>query len=134
MEVEQKEEIQLIKKTRMINLKITGGVMNEQHEQVIQQWFQLESQMNNDDQHIHSILKKKNELESFVYELRQNVGGIYLEYCDEQQRQAIQHMCDQEEDWLYGEGEDTTKSAYQQKLDKLVSQAKPIQNRYYEFT
>lgn len=42
-------------------------------------------------------------------------------------------MCDQDEDWLYGEGEDTTKSAYQQKLDKLQSQARPIYNRYTEY-
>ena len=89
--------------------------------------------MNNDDQHIHSILQKKNELESFVYELRQNVTTIYQEYCDDKQKRDIQAMCDQDEDWLYGEGEDTTKSAYQQKLDKLQSQARPIYNRYTEY-
>lgn len=57
-----------------------------------------------------------------------------MEYCDEQARTTIQKMCDEGEDWLYGDGEDTTKSAYQEKLDQLIKHAKPIQARYTQFT
>ena len=128
MEVE--EEVTQVKKTRVIPLKTEGGVANEQSPQTIQQWFEEEARMSNSDKQIHEILRKKNELESLVYELRQNVSGSHEQYLDDTLRQTIQSQCDQDEDWLYGEGEDTTKSAYQTKLDHLVKLSKPVYQRY----
>lgn len=75
--------------------------------------------MCNNDKQIHDILKKKNQLESLVYELRENVSGSHQDYLDDTLRQTIQTQCDQDEDWLYGDGEDASKSAYQAKLDHL---------------
>lgn len=89
--------------------------------------------MNNHDILIQSILHKKNELESLVYESRQNVVGVYSEYCEEKQKSVIQVLSEQFEDWLYSEGQDATKSAYQDKLDTMLSHTRPIQNRYNEY-
>lgn len=89
--------------------------------------------MCNSDRQIHEILRKKNELESLVYELRQNVSGSHEAFLDDSLRQTIQSQCDQDEDWLYGDGEDTTKSAYQAKLDHLQKLARPVYQRFQEF-
>jgi hypothetical protein len=50
--------------------------------------------MNNTDKQIHDILRKKNELESTVYELRQNVSGSHFAYVDDSTRGVIQAQCD----------------------------------------
>lgn len=89
--------------------------------------------MTNNDKQVEEILKKKNELESYVYSLRNNIMTIYEPYSDQQTYEKILILCDENEDWLYGEGQAANKSAFQTKLDEMLKYGQPIEKRYKEF-
>ena len=90
--------------------------------------------MANNDRQIQEILRKKNELESYVYDIRNKITSTYEEYCDKETQQIILKLSNENEEWLYGEGQTANKSAFQSKLDEMQKYGQPIEKRYKEFT
>lgn len=68
---------------------------------------------------------RKNAVESYVYSIRSRIGEDLLEFTTENERSAISKLADETENWLYGEGEDVTKSVYQAKLEDLQKLGEP---------
>ncbi|MCJ1479147.1 adenyl-nucleotide exchange factor sse1 [Lambiella insularis] len=75
---------------------------------------------------------KKNELESYIYELRGKIDDQYSEYANEEEKQKLKAKLEQSEDWLYDEGDDATKAVYVAKMDEIRFIAGPIVSRYLE--
>lgn len=46
----------------------------------------------------------------------------------------ILKLSNENEEWLYGEGQTANKSAFQTKLDEMLKYGQPIEKRYKEFT
>jgi len=94
-----------------------------------------ELQMAQQDRVIEETANKRNELESFVYDFRNQLGDKYSEFVLSSDRSAIEDTLNEYEDWLYSdEGFDSTKSVYQGKLDELRKLSNPIESRYQEST
>ncbi|KAB2572513.1 putative heat shock protein hsp88 protein [Lasiodiplodia theobromae] len=72
----------------------------------------------------------KNELEGFIYELRGKLDEQYADLASEQEKEKIKAKLEATEDWLYEEGEDTTKAVYVSKIEEIRALAGPVIQRY----
>lgn len=91
---------------------------------------------------------KKNELESFIYELRGKIDEQYADFSSDEEKSKIKEKLEQSEvcilisaveisvtdsviqNWLYDEGEDATKAVYVAKIEEIRFVAGPIIQRY----
>ncbi|KAI9762039.1 MAG: Heat shock protein hsp88 [Chaenotheca gracillima] len=73
---------------------------------------------------------KKNELESFIYDLRAKIDEQYADFASDDEKTKLKQKLEQSEDWLYEEGEDTTKGVYVAKIDEIRFVAGPIVQRF----
>lgn len=122
------------KRFRKVDLKVVaevGGLSVADVNAATEQ----ELKMAHQDRIIEETFNKRNELESFVYEMRNQVGDKLVEFITESERSAIEDKLNEAEDWLYSdEGFDSTKSVYQAKLDELRKTTSPIEFRLSEST
>ncbi|KAL8976688.1 MAG: hypothetical protein Q9205_007361 [Flavoplaca limonia] len=91
-----------------------------------------ESQMFMEDKLVADTEDKKNELESYIYELRGKIDDQYSEFASEDEKAKLKEKLEQSEDWLYDEGEDATRSVYVAKMDEIRFVAGPIVGRYQD--
>ncbi|KAJ9666812.1 adenyl-nucleotide exchange factor sse1 [Coniosporium apollinis] len=89
-----------------------------------------ENQMIMEDKLVADTEHVKNELESFIYELRSKIEGVYAEFANEDEKAKLSEKLQTIEDWLYDEGEDATKAVYTSKIEEIRSVAGPIIQRY----
>ncbi|KAK8217381.1 adenyl-nucleotide exchange factor sse1 [Zalaria obscura] len=75
---------------------------------------------------------KKNELESYIYELRGKIEEQYAEFANEDEKAKLREKLEQSEDWLYEDGEDATKAVYVAKIEEIRAVAGPIVQRYLD--
>ncbi|KAJ6109487.1 hypothetical protein N7486_001722 [Penicillium sp. IBT 16267x] len=91
-----------------------------------------ENAMYMEDKLVAETDEKKNELEASIYELRDKIDGVYAEFASEEEKEKLKSKLMATEDWLYEEGDDTTKSVYVAKMDDIRFIAGPIIQRYKE--
>ncbi|EAL90593.1 Heat shock protein hsp88 [Aspergillus fumigatus] len=131
-EGEQPKKTRKVKKqVRKGDLPISTGT-NSVDQTVKETWIERENAMYMEDKLIAETDEKKNELESTIYELRDKIDGVYAEFASEEEKDKLRAKLTDMEDWLYEEGEDTTKSVYVAKLDEIRFIAGPIVQRYKE--
>ncbi|KAL9634736.1 MAG: hypothetical protein Q9164_003912 [Protoblastenia rupestris] len=75
---------------------------------------------------------KKNELESYIYELRSKIDDQYADFASDEEKTKLKEKLEQAEDWLYDEGEDATRGVYVAKMDEIRFVAGPIVGRYQD--
>jgi len=61
----------------------------------------------------------KNAFEEYVYDLRGKLDYELADFVEEPIRQSLQDYLRESEDWLYSEGEELSKSVYQDRLTDL---------------
>lgn len=91
-----------------------------------------ESAMVMEDKLVADTEEKKNELEAYIYDLRAKLDEQYAEFASEQDKDTIKAKLEATEDWLYDEGDDTTKGVYVAKIDEIRAMAGPIVQRHFE--
>lgn len=89
-----------------------------------------EAAMFMEDKLVADTADKKNELESFIYDLRDKMYGIYSGFASDDEKAKISAKLEASEDWLYEEGEDTTKAVYISKIEEIRAIAGPVIQRY----
>jgi heat shock protein 4 len=89
-----------------------------------------ENQMIMEDKLVADTEHQKNELESFIYELKEKIHGVYSDFASEDEKSKLQDKLEAIENWLYDEGEDATKAVYVSKIEEIRSVAGPIIQRY----
>lgn len=94
------------------------------------QMTERENQMIMEDKLVADTEHQKNELESFIYELKEKIHGVYSDFASEDEKSKLQAKLEVIEDWLYDEGEDATKAVYISKIEEIRSVAGPIIQRY----
>lgn len=94
------------------------------------QMTERENQMIMEDKLVADTEHQKNELESFIYELKEKIHGVYSDFASEDEKSKLQAKLEAIEDWLYDEGEDATKAVYVSKIEEIRSVAGPIIQRY----
>ena len=91
-----------------------------------------ENTMFMEDKLVADTEDKKNELESFIYEMRGKIDDQYSEFASDEEKAKLKEKLEQSEDWLYDEGEDATKNVYIAKIDEIKFVAGPIVGRYQD--
>ncbi|KAG0364092.1 heat shock protein 70 family [Gamsiella multidivaricata] len=75
----------------------------------------------------------KNTLEEYIYDTRSKVnGGVYASYINPSDKDKFLEDLNNAENWLYDEGDETTKSVYTAKLAELQVVGNPVIHRYRE--
>jgi len=96
---------------------------------------QEEAQLQQADRIILETGEKRNELESFIYAMRDEIIGELREYVSDADKATFENALNEAEDWLYnGDGYETTKSKYVEKLGNLQDLSAPITERKFEAT
>lgn len=121
------------KKTKTTKLNVDISFATGFNEGQLAQLFEQECQMSNQDRVVQETSEKKNELESYIYDMRGKLDDKYLSFVHPQQKQALLAELQKAEDWIYGEGAKTTKSVYAQHLEALKKLGDPITNRFREY-
>ncbi|KAF9573543.1 adenyl-nucleotide exchange factor sse1 [Mortierella alpina] len=100
---------------------------------IINELKEKEMEMVASDKLVVDTEMAKNTLEEYIYDTRSKVnGGAYKDFVDPANKdQFIQDLNDAE-NWLYDEGDETTKSVYNAKLSELHVVGNPIIHRYRE--
>lgn len=92
-----------------------------------------EAQMANQDRVLRETADKRNELESYVYTMRDKLVGNLRPYVEGKEADTFTARLTAAEDWLYSdEGFDSSKSVYTAKLKELTDLGNPVENRLYE--
>jgi len=93
---------------------------------------EAESAMIMEDKLVADTEEKKNELETYIYEMRNKIDDQYSEFASEEEKTKLKAKLEASEDWLYDEGEDATKAVYVAKMDEIRAVAGPIVQRYFD--
>ncbi|KKA27073.1 hypothetical protein TD95_001146 [Thielaviopsis punctulata] len=91
-----------------------------------------EAAMAAEDKLVADTEEKKNELETYIYDLRGKLDDQLADLASEEEKDNMRAKLTAAEDWLYEEGEDTTKSVYIAKYEELRMMAGPVLGRYFE--
>ncbi|TGO24564.1 hypothetical protein BPAE_0100g00320 [Botrytis paeoniae] len=91
-----------------------------------------ENTMNMEDKLVADTEEKKNELETYIYEMRSKIDDQYAEFASDEEKEKLKAKLEASEDWLYDEGEDASKAVYVSKMDDIRMVAGPIAQRYFD--
>ena len=94
--------------------------------------LELEASMAYEDQLIVATADKRNELEAYIYSMRDKLDGALRAYSTDAERSGFQAKLNDDEEWLYGDGSEGKKSDYQARIDALKAVGNPIENRLAE--
>jgi len=116
------------KQVRKADLPVVGGTTSIDAS-LKEAYKEREAEMTVADKLIADTEDRKNALEEYIYDVRGKLDDVYAEYASEEEKAKFRAMLDAAEEWLYDEGEDTTKNAYIAKMEELLSVGGPIRQR-----
>lgn len=119
------------KQVRKGDLQISAGTASLD-ESTKEAATEAEGSMIMEDKLVADTEDKKNELETFIYDMRNKIDDQYAEFASDKEKEELKAKLEQSEDWLYEEGEDTTKAVYIAKMDEIRAVAGPIIQRYFD--
>jgi len=105
---------------------------NSLEETLKQAASEAENTMIMEDKLVADTEEKKNELETYIYDMRNKIDDQYSEFASEDEKTKLKAKLETSEDWLYDEGEDATKAVYIAKMDEIRAVAGPIVQRYFD--
>ncbi|KAI4865667.1 heat shock protein Hsp88 [Hypoxylon rubiginosum] len=91
-----------------------------------------EAAMLMEDKLVADTEEKKNELETYIYDMRNKLDDQYADFASEEEKEKLRTKLTESEDWLYEDGEDATKAVYIAKMDEIRGMAGPITQRYFD--
>uniref|UniRef100_A0A3B4BX79 Heat shock protein 4b n=1 Tax=Pygocentrus nattereri TaxID=42514 RepID=A0A3B4BX79_PYGNA len=74
----------------------------------------------------------KNNVEEYVYDMRDKLHGMFEKFITESDRDTFSLKLEDTENWLYEDGEDQPKQVYIDRLTELKKLGQPVQDRYTE--
>jgi len=94
--------------------------------------IELEAKMAHADKILTETANKRNDLESYIYAMRDRVDGDLKAYASESESSTLKTDIMSAEEWLYGDGFDATKKEYVEKIDMLRKTGDKLETRLYE--
>lgn len=132
MDTEEKPKTRKVKKqVRKGDLPIVSGT-SSLDETIKVAAAEQESSMIMEDKLVADTEDKKNELETYIYDMRNKIDDTYADFASDDEKTKLKAKLESTEDWLYDEGEDATKAVYQAKYDEIRALAGPIAQRYFD--
>lgn len=121
------------KKFKKVDLKVDTeepGLTRDQ----IKAALELEASMAFEDRLIVETADKRNELESYIYAMRDKLDGNLRDYANSKEKDSLKSAMNAAEDWLYNEGFDSTKQEYSRRIEDLRKISNPIEFRLHQVT
>lgn len=103
---------------RKHEIEVVSNVFGLSREQ-IKASIELEAIWENEDRLIRETANKRNELESYIYSMRTKLESSLKSYSTSSERDSLNKLLNEAEDWLYGDGFESTKQNYSRKIDDL---------------
>ena len=94
--------------------------------------LEMEARMAHEDMIIIETANKRNELESYIYSMRDRVDGDLQAFATETEASTFKSDIMNTEEWLYGDGFEATKREYTEKIDALKAVGNKLETRLYE--
>ncbi|EKX50953.1 hypothetical protein GUITHDRAFT_103535 [Guillardia theta CCMP2712] len=101
--------------------------------EALERLMEDERNMASHDELVHETHASKNSLEEYVYKMRDAISSTYSQYESEDKKREFLKRLDDMEEWLYGDGEETSKDVYVEKLKELKQIGDPIESRAKDF-
>ena len=122
------------KKVKKHDLTLTATGLSCLPPGTLDKFKTVEYEMAAQDKHIKELQEKKNDLEAYIYSMRDRVnGGDLSEYIVDSEKASFSNLMDSMENWLYSdEAEHANKSAFVSKLEELQKYGGPAEERYRE--
>jgi heat shock 70kDa protein 4 len=157
METDEKKDEEGKPKTRKVKKQVRKGDLpivagttaldTNTKNQLIEQ----ELNMVAEDKLVADTEEKKNELETYIYDMRNKLDEQYSDFASEEEKDKIRaKLTDSEvshffdcltmpnlhtdpfQDWLYEDGDDASKAAYIAKMEEIRTLIGPIAQRYFD--
>lgn len=125
-EPEYREVKKVVKKDDLI-IEATSAALSED---VRNKFIENENKLVMEDKLVADTEDRKNALEEYIYELRGKLDDQYKDFASDAEKEKLSGLLMKAEDWLYYEGEDSTKAKYIAKYEELASIGNIIRGRY----
>nr|XP_046261925.1 heat shock 70 kDa protein 4b [Scatophagus argus] len=119
-------------KTKLLELPIENSPQWQLADDMLNLFVENEGKMIMQDKLEKERNDAKNNVEEYVYDMRDKLHGILEKFVSEPDRDALSLKLEDTENWLYEDGEDQPKQVYIDKLTELKKLGQPIQERYTE--
>jgi heat shock protein 4 len=128
------EEGEKKKKTKKTNLEYIVTQPLAWSKAEVNSFNEAEVAMGNQDRIIQETSDMRNELESYIYSMRDKIiSEAHLgNYANQQEKDAFTKKNEETEAWLYEDGFDAVKKVYAEKLAELKKLGSPIERRATE--
>jgi len=129
---EEKEEKK--KKVKRTNLEYTESKPLNWSQAEVNKFNENEVAMRNQDRIVQETSDMRNELESYIYDMRDKItsDSYFGPYSTQAEKDAFSKKNEETENWLYEDGFDATKNVYAAKLDELKKLGGPVEYRAAE--
>uniref|UniRef100_A0A8C9XAC7 Heat shock protein 4b n=1 Tax=Sander lucioperca TaxID=283035 RepID=A0A8C9XAC7_SANLU len=118
-------------KTKVLELPIENSPQWQLADDMLNLFVENEGKMIMQDKLEKERNDAKNNVEEYVYEMRDKLHGMLEKFVSESVN-ALSLKLEDTENWLYEDGEDQPKQVYIDKLAELKKLGQPIQERYTE--
>ncbi|XP_022072073.1 heat shock 70 kDa protein 4b [Acanthochromis polyacanthus] len=119
-------------KTKVLELPIENSPQWQLADDMLNLFVENEGKMIMQDKLEKERNDAKNNVEEYVYDMRDKLHGMLEKFVSESDRDALSLKLEDTENWLYEDGEDQPKQVYIDKLAELKKLGQPIQERYAE--
>uniref|UniRef100_A0A673BSK3 Heat shock protein 4b n=1 Tax=Sphaeramia orbicularis TaxID=375764 RepID=A0A673BSK3_9TELE len=119
-------------KTKVLELPIENSPQWQLADDMLNLFVENEGKMIMQDKLEKERNDAKNNVEEYVYDMRDKLHGMFEKFVSESDRDALSLKLEDTENWLYEDGEDQPKQVYIDKLAELKKLGQPIQERFTE--
>merc|ERR1712228_342029 len=129
---DKKKEKKKDKKKITRNLMITGNFFNELKASEYNKMFELEANFINVDRIVHETDEAKNDLETWVYDLRDKLDSTHSDFIEQKDKESTTEILTKMEDWIYDHGDDANKTQFLERLKQLKDIGDPMEYKKWE--
>uniref|UniRef100_A0A8C6Q4L9 Heat shock protein 4a n=1 Tax=Nothobranchius furzeri TaxID=105023 RepID=A0A8C6Q4L9_NOTFU len=119
-------------KTKTVDLPIESKLQGQLSSDELNTFVENEGKMIMQDKLEKERNDAKNNVEEYVYDMRDKLHGVLEKFVNEADRDAFSLKLEDTETWLYEDGEDQQKQVYIDKLAELKNIGQPIYERHVE--
>ncbi|XP_037603755.1 heat shock 70 kDa protein 4a [Sebastes umbrosus] len=119
-------------KTKTVELPIENNLHWQLPDDVLNMCVENEGKMIMQDKLEKERNDAKNNVEEYVYDMREKLHSILEKFVNDADRDAFSLKLEHTENWLYEDGEDQQKQVYIDKLAEMKKMGQRIRDRYME--
>ena len=129
------KEIEVVhkkKRERKTDVKVTSSHTNGLSQETLRLCLDAESRMAAIDREARDRDNARNDLETYIYDMREKISNAWAEYVSAQERETLTEVIMAAEDWLYDRFEEGAKVEFADKLVELRAKFANVKAKHDE--